>query len=221
MWQTGEGPTLPMAVVIGASIVGGILAVGWAIAKICPALGVMIGLAISVSTTGLSMAGGVAPWIVPAATAGLGIGGSAVVILVLVKAAKEAAAAPYEWTLPLLGIAGSVLLDAAKEFGIENPLVKVAVVGVIAFLIVVAGACWKSRDWAWKIVGITLLLVKPASLLIRNLEKRQAEAFLNAFHALPPTVWFRLLGFMGIGVLIIILHGLSERKDRQASRESK
>jgi len=206
--KTEDWPSLPMAAVIAAGIVGGVIALGWALAQLLPAIGVMIGLIVAVSTTGLATAGTVASWTVPAATIALTVAGGSAFVLVLVKAGKEASSQPYEWAVPLLGIVGGLMLDVAKEFSIHNELVKAAVTTVIAFLVVVAGACWKSSNTSWKIVAVVLLIVPPAALLVRDIDASAASRLSDALRSIPLGVWSRLGGFVAIGIFIGILHGL-------------
>jgi hypothetical protein len=210
-------PPVPIAIVMAAAVVGGVWALGWSMAKILPAIGVMVGLIAAISTTGLATAGAVASWTVPAASVGLTVAGGSALVLVLVKAAKEASAEPYEWAVPLLGILGGLMLDVAKDFGIQNDLVKAAVTAIIAFLVVVAGACWKSRRASWKMVAVVLLIAPPAALLVRNLDLSGSSGVSKAFREIPIGVWARLGGFLIMGVVIAVLHILIHRPDRTSS----
>jgi hypothetical protein len=206
-----DWPPLPTTIAVALGIVGGIASLGWALAQILPAIGVMIGLVITVGSTGLATAGPVASWTVPAASIGLTAAGGSAVIVLLVKAAKEASSEPYEWAVPLLGITGGVMLDMAKDFGIDNDLLKTALTAVVAFLVVVAGACWKSPRMSWKLTAVILLIVPPAALLVRNVDVSGAKGLADAFRAIPVGVWGRLGAFLGIGVIVAINHYLVHR----------
>jgi RsiW-degrading membrane proteinase PrsW (M82 family) len=114
--------------------------------------------------------------------------------------------------LPLLGICGGLLLDVAKEYGIENALVKLMVTAVVAFLVVVAGACWKTKDRTWRTVAVVLVLVPPAALLLRNIETSGAHKLVESFAAVSPFIWMRLLGFIAIGIGVVLLHAVIDRR---------
>jgi len=186
----------------------------WGIAHLLPAIGVMIGLAVAVSTTGLATAGAVASWTVPVASVALAVAGGSALVVVLVKAGKEAASEPFEWLVPLLGILGGLMLDVAKEFGIHNEMVKIAVTTVIAFLVVVAGACWKSPNTSWKLVAVFLLIIPPAAILVREIDASAASRLSEALYSIPPGVWSRLGFFAAIGIFIGILHALLHRSHK-------
>jgi hypothetical protein len=174
----------------------------------------MIGLIIAVASSGLATAGAVASWIVPAASIGLTAAGGSAFVVLLVKAAKEASSEPYDWAVPLLGITGGVMLDMAKDFGIDNDLLKAALTAVVAFLVVVAGACWKSPSMSWKLTAVVLLIVPPAALLVRNVDVSGAKGLADAFRAIPVGVWGRLGAFLAMGVVVAIIHHLVQRSGR-------
>ena len=138
----------------------------------------------------------------------------AALVVVLVKAVKEAASEPYEWVVPLLGIVGGLMLDVAKEFGIHNEMVKIAVTTVIAFLVVVAGACWKSSNTSWKFVAVLLLSIPPAAILVQNIDASAASRLSDALYSIPLGVWGRLGVFAAIGIFIGILHALLHRSHK-------
>jgi hypothetical protein len=180
--------------------------------KILHALGEMIALIVTASTMGVATAAPIGAWVAPVASVGVAATGAGTVIVVLVKAAKEAAKEPYEWTVPVLGILGGLLLDLAKGYGFENEFLKAALTAFIAFLVVVAGACWKTKDWQWRTVAVILLLLPPATLLIRTLEISGTKQLITSFNLVPRLVWFRLGGFVLIGIAVAILHTLVERR---------
>lgn len=208
MANDDKWPPLPQASVFAAGVVGAIFALGLALPKIFQALGEMIVLVVQATTVAVPAAA----WTVPVASAGLAAAGGGTVILVLVKAAKEATEQPYEWTVPLLGIIGGLMLDLAKEYGITGTFLKALLTAVIAFLVVVAGACWKTKDWLWRVVAVILLMLPPAALLARNLEGSGAHNLMAEFDAVPAFIWIRLGGFVSVGVAVAILHTLVERR---------
>lgn len=173
-----------------------------------------------IGSTGLATAGGVAAWIVPAASIGLTAAGGSALVVLLVKAAKEASSEPYEWTVPLLGITGGVMLDMAKDYGIDNDLLKGALTAAVAFLVVVAGACWKSPRTSWKLIAVVLLIVPPAALIARNVDVSGANGLADAFRAIPLGVWGRLGGFFMIGGVVAIIHYVVHRPERHARASS-
>ena len=198
--------------VIATGAIGALFALGWALPKILHALAEMIALIVTASTTGVITAAPIAAWVAPVASAGIAAAGAGTVIVVLVKAARKAAKEPYEWTVPLLGILGGLLLDLAKGYGFESEFMQAILTALVAFLVVVAGACWKTNDWRWRTVAIILLLLPPAALLTRTLEVSGTQELIKSFLMVPRLVWFRLGGFVLIGVAATILHALVERR---------
>jgi len=209
---TDEWPPISLVSVIAAGAVGALFALGWAVPKIVHALADMIALIVIASTTGVIAAAPIAAWVAPVLSVGVAAAGTGTVIVVLVKAAKEATKEPYEWTVPLLGILGGLLLDLAKGYSIKNEFLKAILTAFIAFLVVVAGACWKTKDWRWRTVAAILVLLPPAALLIRTLDISGATELTEAFRLVPRLVWLRLGGFVLIGVGVGILHALVERR---------
>lgn len=207
-------PPFGIGVVIAAGVIGGIVAVGWAAAQIIPAVGVAAGLASALTVSGLAAAPGVAAWWGPTAAIGLGTGGAAAVYLVLVKATREAPKEPYKWTLPLLGIAGSLLLDLAKDYAIDNQLLKILLTAILAFFVVVAGACFESKQLLWRLVAVMMLLLPPAALLLRNLTVTGLADIRAATAAVPTPVWLRLGGFLAVALAVIVLQRLDARSER-------
>ena len=199
-------PHISFAVTFG--IVGCVWALFWGLVPILHALSDLFVAAITAWRIGISAAVPVAAWVAPAASAGLAAAGAGTVIIVLVKAAKEATNKPEEWTVPILGLIGGMFLDISKEFGIENGFIKAALTAATAFLVVVAGACWKRKDWLWRSVAVALVLLPPIAVLLRNIDTSKAG---KAFIEVPIATWLRLSGFVLVGITVAILHRLAQR----------
>jgi hypothetical protein len=206
-----EWPPVSILSVIAAGIVAFVYACGWALPKIFHAFAEMVGLIAHASTISVMTAAPIAAWVAPVASAGVAALGAGTIIVVLVKAAKEAARNPYEWTVPLLGILGGLWLDLAKGYGPNSEFLKAVLTAVVAFLVVIAGACWKKDGWWWKTFAVILLLLPPATLLIQTLEISGTQQIMQSIRDVPNIVWLRLAGFVFIGVAIMILHTLDER----------
>ena len=202
----------PLGVLVAAGVVGAIMAFGWALAQIIPALGVAAGLATSLTATGLVGAPGAAAWWGPAAAVGLGGGGAAGFTWLMVKVVREAPKDPYKYTLPILGIVGSLFLDLAKDYAIDNQLLKILLSAILAFSVVVAGACYESGSLLWKGIAILLLLAPPGAILVRNLNRPGVASMQDAFVQIPGAVWIRLVGFLVISTVVLVLFHLDSRQ---------
>src|SRR6266704_5309726 len=132
---TDEWPPISLVSVVAAGVVGALFALGWAVPKILHALAEMVALIVVASTTGVITAAPIAAWVAPVLSVGVAAAGTGTVIVVLVKAAKEATKEPYEWTGPLLGIVGGLMLDVAKGYGFKDELLKAILTAFIAFLV--------------------------------------------------------------------------------------
>jgi hypothetical protein len=213
MASNNEWPPLPLATVIGATVVGALVSLGWVLPGIIHSLGEAIALAIAAATAGVATAAPIAAWVAPAAGLGIAATGAATVFIVLVKAAKEVRKDPYEWTVPLLGILGGLVLDIAKEFAVDNnPMLKAGLTAVIAFLVVVAGALWKTKDWLWRTVAVVFLSGPPVAVLVQNLEPSGAKNVAAEIWRVPTQTWLRLGGFIVLGVTVALVHGVTERR---------
>ncbi|HEV8358334.1 MAG TPA: hypothetical protein VGQ17_16390 [Gemmatimonadales bacterium] len=183
----------------------GIAAAAWTIPKSIAAVGAAVGLA----------AGGAAatatPWAAPVASVGLGVTGVTLLVMVLVRASKEARREPYEWTLPILGIGGSLFLDISKEFAVDNAVLKIALSAAIAYSVVVAGALYKRGGVPWRTIAILLVLLPPSSVLVQNMSSRAATGLSAAIREIPTPVWIRIGGFVLISSAVALLHYLTRR----------
>jgi hypothetical protein len=188
----------------GGAVTGVVYAFGWAIPHIETASAQAINVIMSPHTLAVPIAG----WVAPLASIGVaGTGGSAV-IFVLVKAGERAAKEPAEWTVPLLAIIGAFLLDLAKDFGFENGFLKAAFVLVIAFLVVIAGACWKTKDWKLRGLSLFLLILPPFAVLIQSMRARGTGRLMEEIARVEPTVWIRLGGFVVIGIVSAAVYAI-------------
>jgi hypothetical protein len=182
-------------------VLGAIAGIVYLIPKLIVALGAAGGLAFG----GAAASAATVPWAVPVASAGLGLAGGTLLIQILVKATREATKEPYDWVVPILGILGGLILDVAKEYALDNLVVKIALSAAVAFLIVVAGGCYKNGSLLWRIVAVLLVLLPPIYVLQQNLQASTADSFLAAVRGVPGTTWIRIGGFvvtgLGVGLL--------------------
>jgi hypothetical protein len=176
-----------------------------------PRLIVAVGAAGGLAFGGAAASAAAVPWAVPLASAGLGLTGGSVLVLVLVRAAREATKEPYDWVVPIVGIIGGLTLDVAKEFALDNALVKIVLSAAVAFLMVVAGACYKKGGIFWRAVAALLIVAPPVYVLIQNLQSSVGTTLAASFHAVPAITWLRIGGFVLTGIAIGLLATLRPR----------
>jgi hypothetical protein len=178
-----------------------------------PNLIIAVGTAIGLAFGGGAVAASAVPWAAPVAAVGLGATGGAMTIIVLVRAVKHASEEPYDWVVPILGIGGGLILDVAKEFALGNVAVKIALSAVVAFLVVVAGACYKKGGLLWCAVAILLILLPPIYVLAQNLNSNAREGLREALRTIPGGTWLRIGGFIVAGVSVALLRHLTRASD--------
>jgi hypothetical protein len=201
--MAGEDDWPPAKILaLGAAIALGIVALGYLLKIVLPVLGVAIGLCFATATTGLATAGAVAPWVAPAAAGSVAVTGLALTLRLTVTAARAAQDNPYEWSLPLLGFAAGFLLNLWKDLGGSIPTLRWGVGGGVAFLTVVAGACYKRRNWQWKAVAVLLYLVPPLTLLVWDIRLHGIAHEGSYFAAVSLTAWLAIGGLGAIGLII-------------------
>jgi hypothetical protein len=204
-----EWPPVGKILAIGASVTGGLLALGYALKMVIPAIGVAVGLAFSTATTGLATAGAVSTWVAPAAGAGLGLSGIVLSVHLLIKVSENAKARPYAWTLPLLGAAAAVGLSLWKDLSVQPPAVELLVGGLAAVWIVVAGVCYKRAGRLWKCSAILLYLLPPLVLLGLETSQSGAAPAANYFAKVPARAWIAVTCFALIALIIGIMEKLT------------
>ena len=214
MAENQEWP--PARIVLAYTVValGAIAGLAYLIPKTIIAIGAATGLAVG------GMAATAAPWAVPVASVGLGCTGVTLLVMILVKATREASKEPFEWTVPILGIGGGLILDVAKEYALNNTVLKLAFSAVIAFLVVVAGACYKKGGVLWRVVALLLILLPPALVLVQNLEASARTNLLDAVRLVPGATWLRLGGFVVTGCAVALLYHLNTCASRKAGKAS-
>lgn len=209
-----ENPEAPPTRVVLAYLVGGLGAIVgfvYVIPRVITAFGAAVGLAVGTAAIAV-------PWWALALVS-LGVGGTGITLVVklLVMASKEASEQPYEWTVPILGISGGLILDVAKEYALDNSILKFVPSAVIAFLVVVAGACYKRGGFAWRFVAIILILAPPIAVLASNLDPAGRASLADVFRSVPLAVWIRIAAFLLVGVGVVVLHYLTFRKASKRS----
>jgi hypothetical protein len=212
MARADDWPPLQVLVVIVVGVIGGILGLGWALAQIIPAIGVAAGLATSVAAAGTAGAS----WLAPVAAIGLGAAGASTTILLLVRVAHYAQKEPFVWSLPVLAIGASLVLDVTKEFAIQSTILRVLLTTLMAFFLVVAGALYHTGKTLWRSIATVIALVPPVALLAGNLDLSEQARLTQALRGLGLDVWIRLAGFLVIAIVAGIIARAAERPDRGA-----
>lgn len=174
------------------------------------------GAIVAFGTAGSILAGTVAvtanPWVAPVTAIGISLTGVTVFVRLLYKVSKEAREDPYEWVVPLLSIAGALIIDMTKEYAMDNTVLRIIVGAVIAVLVVVAANCYKMGGWQWRTVAIVLLLAPPLILLGRNLTKSGSVEILNALKAIPGTTWLSVSSFLILAGCVVVLQQYAIRR---------
>jgi hypothetical protein len=211
MADRDKWPSSGIILAVGVAVAVGLVALGFALKAILPALGVAVGLAFATATTGLATSGAVAAWVAPVAAAGIGTTGVVLAVHLLVSVGKTAQEKPYEWTLPLLGVAAGVALNLWKDLVDTPESVRLLLGGIAALWIVVAGACYKRPGWRWKCAAVPLYLVPPVILLGLDLRQRgftPAKVYLGG---VSNSTWLVVSAFLLAGVTIAAMERLSRR----------
>lgn len=204
-------PSPAVILSIGVAITAGLVALGYALKIVLPAFGVAIGLAIATATTGLATAGSVAWWVAPAAAAGVGTTGVVVAVRLLVTVVKTAQDKPFEWSLPLLGVAAGLAMNLWKDLADAHQSVRLLLGGVAALWIVVAGACYKRPGWVGKCAAILMYLVPPVILLAWDLRQRGLTPARAYFGGVSGSAWLVVSAFLVVGLTIAAMERLSRR----------
>ena len=208
-WNRLSSPSGILA--LGVAIAAAVVALGYALKIVLPAFGVAMGLAIATATTGLATAGSVAPWVAPAVAFGIGTTGIVVVVHLLVTVAKKAQDKPFEWSLPLLGVASGLAMNLWKDLADAHPSVRLLLGGVAALWIVVAGACYKRQGWVGKCAAILMYLVPPVILLAWDLRQRGLTPPLAYFAGVSGSAWLVVSVFLVVGLAIAAMERISRR----------
>jgi hypothetical protein len=113
-------PSASTVLATAAGLIGLIFAVGWTVARIFSAVGVMIAVISIIASNGLASMGSIPAWILPVisislATAGVGIGG-----YISVRVFREARREPDDWAVPLLSVLSALIIDLASEYSVRN-----------------------------------------------------------------------------------------------------
>jgi fluoride ion exporter CrcB/FEX len=215
MASRDDWPPILLVVVVGVVAVTLVVALGWVLKEVIPAFGVAVGLGVSVASTGLASAG--APWMAPVAAIGIGGGGGALTIYLLVKAVRSASSEPFPWATAVLGIASAAILDLAKDYALDNSLARIAVTAAIAFLVSVGGACYHKGGFVWRLAALVLYLAPPTTVFIQNVK---LDSLRTAFDNFPPGLAIRIGGFIVCGLVIALLHHVAERATKLDSRRT-
>lgn len=204
-------PSPATILALGVAVAAGLVALGFALKAILPALGVAFGLAFATATTGLATSGAVAWWVAPAAAAGIGTTAIVLTVHLFVSIGKTAQDKPYEWTLPLLGVAAGLALNLWKDLVDVPQSVRLLLGGIAALWIVVAGACYKRPGWRWKSVAVPLYLVPPLILLGWDVRQRGFTPAQAYFGGVSRSAWFVVAAFLLVGITLAAMERLSKR----------
>jgi hypothetical protein len=204
--------------IAGAAVLAALL---WGLSEIIPALGVAVGLAISVSATGLATASGLAPWVAPLATVGVGVTGASAAYIVIITVGEKVKQSPYVWTIPLLSITAGLLADLCKEFFFDNKIAQIVFTTIVAFMLLVGGYLLTKKPIGLRAFGVVLPLLPSVFMLANLVVSNKGDQFTNSAKALSGT---DIIGIAGLFVisLILVIFGLMasdmEQGEKQNSR---
>jgi hypothetical protein len=211
MANQSDWPPVKVILAFGAAIAAGLVALAYALKIVLPVLCVAIGLGFATATNGLATAGAVASWVAPVAAGSLAVTGITVTFRLMVSAAEGAKEKPYEWSLPILGFANGLFLNLWADLPSSTPSLRFVFGGAVAFLIVVAGACYKRSGWQWKTTGCLLYAVPPFALLAWDIRLHGVAAERSYFAAVSGSAWLAVGGMALIGLIIAMLEKVTRR----------
>jgi hypothetical protein len=219
-------PSVPQILAAGAVIVATLIAFAFLLKLVLPAIGVAIGLGVATATSGLATAGVVATWFAPVAAGGTAVIALMVSLRVLNIVTQSAADKPYEWTLPLLGVAAGILVNLSEDLVIQQPPMRLMFGGIAALWVVIAGACYKRKGWRWKVTAALLYLLLPSAALglmfLRTLPIPQD--LVGTSHEIPfreylssvsLPAWIALCVFALIAIIVAAVERLTASKQQE------
>jgi hypothetical protein len=205
----------PLEIVAWGLAIGlGLTGLGLLLKWVLPALGAVVGIATSIISGGL-IASSFNSWVVPAASAGLLIGGGSTLLLVFVRVAKEAKKNTFEWALPILAIFAGLVIDLCKELYTEKPIARVIYATSVSALYLLGGILWRlkregTKQIFLKITSIIIFLLPPF-LIYFKYAMRTGKGIFNAYKGIPfETIWSIIILLLLLALIAIISWVLKE-----------
>ena len=180
------------------------MAVGYALKLVVPAACTGIGLIIGMASGGVAVSGAVAAWVLPTASVGVGTIGVSVAVKVLIETAEKAKRQPFEWTLPLLGVATGITISLWHELTDLPKIAQILIAGVAALWTVIAGACYTHEGYKWKCSAIALYAIPSLALLGWESSRNREKSFVTSLLEVPISTWF-IIGISGLIAVVIVL----------------
>lgn len=177
---------------------------------VVPPVLVAFGVAIGLATGTAIGAASVAPWVLPAASLGIGAAGAAGIGLVVVKLGQEAKRKPFEWLMPVVAIFGGLGTDLLKEYhdGLPGRLL-----GATATLLLLGGGVsWRRRGLSWKAIAFLLFSLVPGMLILSVLKDNKWQ--LNGVLASASDSTRSALLVLAVATVVILLLSLVAGRNR-------
>lgn len=203
--NTGEAALFVLAA--GAAIA----LVLWGLSVFLPALGVALGLAWSVGSTGTAVGISAAPGLVSAATYGLFLAGGGSAIYVAVNIAERAQREPFQWLLPVLAVVNGFLVQICSEYWHGPKLVWLILSTISALLVVIGGALYVQGSVVLKGLGFLLHLLIPLIVLL-SITSASASTIEAAILEVPVRAWLLLTAMVLVAVTLAALAKLLQRE---------
>lgn len=201
--------TNPLVIIAWGLAIGFILiGLGYALKWVIPAVGIGVGMTVKIISGGL-ITSALSSWMVPAASAGLAMGGIGTGMFLFIKVVKGAKHNPYEWTLPVLAIVSGLVIDTCKELYSEDGGIRIIYGGTVTCLFLLGGILWRQKK-AWfkvlasKIIAVIMFLVPPFLVYLRVSQERSG-AFSEKYKNIPPHIMWAIAALFGILLLITFL----------------
>lgn len=200
--EVQSSPTLILAYGLALAVV--IVAFGYSMRWVIPALGAGFGIGASIVQNGIGGIGGYSSWVVQAGAVGLVTGAVVALIFLVLKIVKSASHEIYLWLLPVLALLAGLCVDLCKDFYPNLPLMRIIFGAETIAVFVLGGLWWKRYGLLNKIAGTILVLTSPLFIFVHKLSDRIDQGFFLALDGLSTQTWAALSGM----VFLIIVMGV-------------
>lgn len=190
----------------GMAVALGLLALGVALSYVIPAIGVAVGTAGSIISTGAAVGVSVTPAMVTAATYGTAAIGAAGAIHVTVRVAEGMKKQPLAWGAPILGLLSGFLVQSCEKYWFGPAMMWPVFAAAAGALVLIGGIFYAGKSVAHKIFGVLASLVPPAIVFVTAKDKEGRSVF-NAYSDISLDLWAPLLLMLiCAGVLGAVAH---------------
>jgi hypothetical protein len=198
-----QNPLVILARLIGVAAI--VVAIGYALQLIIPAIGTAVGLAGAILTGGISATGALAPWIVPVTAGGVGLAGGGVTMIVLRRIVVQAEREPFYWLSPVLSVFGGFVSNFGQELYPLPGIPSVVYGAISAAAFEGGGILFRRKGILVKFVGCVLWLFPPVLLVWNAARAHWSSDLTTTLLQIDPTIWWSLvlliLAIIGIGLL--------------------